>query len=169
MILKSKLEGSSVEYKIGERIGKVKDVIVNATDATWPIMGLVVSPGFGKGEVIVTVPNVVKLDDEEGNRLTVGPDAVISKMVVDISTMSKMKLDFIDNLQVLSSDGENVGKVYDVSIATGVRPWKAKKLLVHRNRSDVSSRRLRLDIKHIKNISDKGVELDLSKAQVDKL
>lgn len=173
MILKSQLEGCSVEYKVGDRIGKVNDVIVDVTDAKWPIHGLAVSPGFGKGEVIVTPPNDVTLDDEEGNRLVIAHDAAISTKVVDVSNMKSLKLDFIDNLPVMSSDGERVGSVYDVTIATRVKPWKVKKLLV---RSKIlkgglkrSERRLRLDVKHVKRVSITGIELGLSKAQVDKL
>jgi len=159
-----------VEYKIGERIGKMKDVVVDVTDAKWPITGLVVSPGFGQGEVIVTVPNVVKLDEKDSNMLAVGADAVISKEVLDVSSRTHMKLDFIDNLPVFSSDGVKVGKIYDVDIATSIRPWKAKKLLVKRESSSKDkSKRMRLDVRHVTNVSDKGVRLDFSSSQVDNL
>jgi len=170
MILKSKLEGSSVEYKIGDRIGKMRDVVVDVTDPKWPVMGLMVSPGFGKGEVMVTVPQVVKLSEEDGNKLMVGPDALISKQLVDVSSRTHMKLDFIDNLPVLSSDGATVGKIYDVGIATSIRPWKASKLLVTReNTSHSQSAKLRLDVRHVTKVSDTGVWLDFSKDQVENL
>lgn len=166
MILRSELDGYTVEYRTGDKIGKVKDIIVNAKEERWPVVGLLISPGIGKGEIVIEATKMMEIDNDEETIVITG-EATITKPFIDASNMANLLAEFVEGRPVLTKDGEKIGKVYDLVVMEGVKPWKVWKFLV--KTSGLMSRRLRMDVRDIAKITDEAVELKLLKAEIEEL
>ena len=166
MILRSEMDGFTVEYRTGDKIGKLKDIIVDSTQERWPVVGLYVSPGIGKGEIVLVPTKMVDIDADEETVVVTG-DAKIEKPMIDASNWQHLLLEFVEGRAVLTKDGEKIGKVYDAVVMEGVKPWKVWKILVKTH--GLKSRRLRMDVRDIAKITDEAVELKLLKAEIEEL
>jgi len=166
MLLRSEMDGFTVEYRTGDKIGKLKDIIVDSSKERWPVVGLYVSPGIGKAEIVLEPTKMVDIDIEEETVVVTG-DAKIIKPVIDASNLEALLLEFIEDRPVLTKDGEKIGKVYDAVVMEGVKPWKVWKVLV--KTQGLRSRRLRMDVRDIVKITDEAVELKLLKAEIEEL
>jgi sporulation protein YlmC with PRC-barrel domain len=160
------MDGFTVEYRTGDKIGKLKDIIVDSTKERWPVVGLYVSPGIGKAEIVLEPTKMVDIDVDEETIVVTG-DAKIIKPVIDASNIEDLLLEFIEDRPVLTKDGEKIGKIYDAVVMEGVKPWKVWKVLI--KTQGLRSRRLRMDVRDIVKITDEAVELKLLKAEIEEL
>lgn len=167
MILISELKGYDVEYRTGDKIGTVNDVLVDTTQDKWPIVGLMISPGFGKKNIMVTPSDEVVINLEEEEKIVVTGKAKLEVPITDASKMKQLSLDFIDKLPVVTQDGEKLGKIYDAVIMPRVTPWKVWKVLV--KVPGLKSRRLRMDVRDIQRVTDEAIELNLSMAEIEEI
>ena len=166
MILRSEMDGFTVEYRTGDKIGKLKDIIVDSTKERWPVVGLYISPGIGRAEIVMAPTKMMDINVDEETIVVTG-DATLDKPVTDASNTENLLLEFIENRPVLTKDGENIGKIYDAVVMEGVKPWKVWKILI--KTKGLRSRRLRMDVRDIAKITDEAVELNLLKAEIEEL
>ena len=129
MILRSEMDGFTVEYRTGDKIGKLKDIIVDSTKERWPVVGLYISPGIGRAEIVMAPTKMMDINVDEETIVVTG-DATLDKPVTDASNTENLLLEFIENRPVLTKDGENIGKIYDAVVMEGVKPWKVWKILI---------------------------------------
>ena len=166
MILRSEMDGFTVEYRTGDKIGKLKDIIIDSTMERWSVVGLYISPGMGKSEIVIVPTKLVDINVDEETIVVTG-DATTERPVVDASDLEHLLLEFVEDKPVLTKDGENIGKIYDAVVMEGVKPWKVWKVLI--KTQGLRSRRLRMDVRDIAKISDEAVELKLLKVEIEEL
>ena len=166
MILRSELDGFTVEYRTGDKIGKIKDIIVDSTKERWPVVGLYISPGIGKREIVIEPTQMVDIDVDEETIVVTG-EAKIERPVIDASNREHLLLEFVEDQPVLTKDGEKIGKIYDAVVMEGLMPWKVWKVLI--KTKGLRSRRLRMDVRDIAKITDEAIELKLLKAEIEEL
>lgn len=167
MLLKSDIKGFKVEFQTGDKVGKLDDLVVDSTKERWPIVGLKVVPGIARKELMVMPTHDVQIDVEEEEKIVITGKAKLEKPLVDASARSRMDLEFLDDLPVVTMDGERIGKVYDVVILERVKPWKVWKVLV--KQKGLRKRRLRMDVRDIGKVTNEAIELKLKLAEIEEI
>ena len=164
MVLRSELKGFDAEYKTGDKIGIVKDVVVDTTKEKWPVLGLVVSPGVLKKNVMVAPTEQVRIDVDE-ERVMVPGETKLEEALVGGSSRRMLQLGFMHKTPVYTKDEIKIGKIYDAVITTRLVPWKVWKVLI--KVPELISRRLRLDIRDIEKIADDRITLKLTRDELE--
>jgi len=146
-MLYSELKKYGVTTPLGDKIGKAKDVVVHIKD--WNIKEVGVSPGLFKKIIWYDFDAVKNVDDNK------------KKVVIEVEAHSASKpttgyisVNDLMRKKVFSSDEKEIGKMYDVVIATKPEYWKMEKVLIHHG---TLKRRLRLGSSEIKSVTDKIV------------
>ncbi len=165
MIQISDMRGFAIEYRTGDRIGKLGDLAVDTTKELWPVVGLIVDMGFGKGDKMIDPGEHIEVDIEEERNIELGGKAILRDPHTDASRLDHMRLHFLDGKKVFSSDEQLVGKVYDAVVFTHIKPWNVKKLLV--STKGLKSRRIRLDVNDITKVTTDGIVLDMEMAEIE--
>jgi sporulation protein YlmC with PRC-barrel domain len=137
-MLYTQLDDYKVKTPIGDKAGKLDDLIIDSE--TWKITHLVFSKGFFRKERTGVIPADVKVNDDE-KEIIVSPEVDHIDINAKESSVHHLYLSDLEDRKVLSSDGEKVGRVYDVEIATGLKKWEVWKLLIS---TGIGSRRLRI-------------------------
>ena len=165
MILRSEIKKSHVEYSTGARIGNIKDLIVDTTEKRWPVVGLLVSQGVNKKDIVVTPSGNSDITVTEKGRIIVTSDTTIEAPVIHASSKKSLMFHFIENTPVVTRDGEKIGKIFDAVIIDNIQPWAISKILV--KVPGLKSRRLRIDVRHVGKITGDAIELVLTKDEIE--
>jgi uncharacterized protein YrrD len=167
MLMKSDIKGFVVEFQTGDKVGKLEDLVVDTTKERWEVVGLRVAPGLVHRDIMVVPTQDVEIDIAEEETIVITGQAALEKPITHAASKVKMDLDFLDNLPVITADGEKIGKVYDIVVLERVKPWKVWKLLV--KQKGLRKRRLRMDVRDIGNVTDEGIELKLKLAEIEEI
>lgn len=129
---------------LGEKLGKVHCIAMNTR--AWTVEDIILKKPLRKPEEY-KLGAVKSLDETEKRIILEGKGETVREASLDHMPCCEFM-----KKKVVSSDGKDAGKIYDLVIATQFAPWKIDKLLIHLK---PLKRRLRLDISKIKSISDK--------------
>lgn len=166
MVLKSEIQGFDVEYDTGSKVGVVKDIVVDTTEERWRVVGIVVSPGIAKKEIVVKPDKEVAIDIDE-ETITISDEAEQDMAPEDASSQKNLKLEFIHKKKVYSKDDEKIGKIYDAVIMTRMAPWNVWKVVIRV--PGFIAMRVRLDIRDIESIDEDRITLKLTKDELEEI
>jgi len=161
MRLFSQLEGYDMKSKLGDDMGKLKDVIIDSK--TWNVNGLVLK-GLVKKEKTFVKPKSIELAEKE-ERIYLSPEVKVYEVSQEKSSMNYLYLSDLMKKKVFSNDDEKIGKVYDIEIATELKNWKVWKLLI---KVGFKKRRLRIKPQTIMELGE-DLKIDMTKAEVEEL
>jgi sporulation protein YlmC with PRC-barrel domain len=152
------IEEYKVVNSVGNNVGKIKDIYIDLN--TWMIVGFEITPGPLKKDQMLKVEDVVKFD--ETDKIVIVNDDFSSEEVPEHPTKEMYPFDELKKHQVLDSEGEKVGKIYNLEIPfEKLKTFKVWKVLV---RTGISERRLRLNTSEIVEIMD---DVRLAKKEED--
>lgn len=165
MLLKSEMDGWTIEYGTGEAIGRFRDLIVDTRKPRWPVRALLLSRGIARRTHLFDVPTrEIKVDRHNRTMVRHG-HAPLRQEAAGASALDRLRLGSLAGAQVFSSDNEPIGKAYDFVIATSPpEGWLVWRLLV--KVPGARSRRLRLPIGDIASIGRDGIVLRASKEEI---
>ena len=165
MLLKSELGRWAVEYGTGERLGKVRDVIVDTRRTNWPVTGLVITPGLGRGRHRLDVPTAELEVDPHARVLRRRGRTELIEEGPNASSLDHLHLSGLDGAAVYSQDDQPVGRAYDFVIATSPPSgWLVWRFLV--NVPGARSRRLRLHVDDIASVERRRITLKATRDEL---
>ncbi len=165
MLLKSEMNGWDVQYGTGEKIGTVRDLVVNTTARRWPVTGIVLTHGLSHRRRCLDVPTDELAVEARDHRLVRRGRTPIHEEAVDTSTPDHLVLGSLEGAKVYSRDEQYLGRAYDFAISTApAGGWLVWKFLVRP--SDARSARLRLRVGDIAEISRDRIVLKASKDEL---
>jgi sporulation protein YlmC with PRC-barrel domain len=160
MVLFSELEDYEVVDKLGKKVGKVDDLIVDLS--TWNITGIKLAHGILRKKVIHKLEHIEKTDEHE-KMIVIPADAPVEEPLEKSTFSSALLDDDLLHKEVISSDNNEVGKVYDIDIPISLKKWKVWKILIKRG---MKERRLRINTDDIDSVSDE-IKLKKSMSELD--
>lgn len=160
MVLYSELEDYEVVNQLGKKIGKFDGLIVDFAD--WNVKNIILSHGILKKHVSVKLEKLKKADEED-KKLIIPTEAQEEDMPESSSYNAAFVEDDLIGKKVVSSDDQDVGKVYDIDIPISLKHWKVWKILIKRG---MKERRLRIGPDEIESVSDEIV-LKKSISEID--
>ncbi len=149
----TQVKGYRVRTPSGQDHGKLHDLYVDLD--TWNVPFLVVSGGILMKKE--TYPFTMLTDVDEIEKMILLEDSDPLEEVPAGRALARMK-DLLGT-KVMSEEGEDVGKLYDIDISTKLKQWKVWKLLI---RTGFGERRLRISSSEVRDISDRIVISALS-------
>ncbi|HEX9709953.1 MAG TPA: PRC-barrel domain-containing protein [Candidatus Thermoplasmatota archaeon] len=159
--MKSEIVGTTVEYATGDKLGKVRDILVDTTGAKWPVVGLVVGSQASTREHLLTPSAKVSVVEKAGKRrVVVTGHAEMKPITHRASSRDRMRLSHLDRADVKGDDDKSVGRLYDVVLRLSTDPWRVDRLLVRPK--GVKGRRLRVAPQHVAAVRRKEVVLSMS-------
>lgn len=162
--MKSEIVGATVEYSTGDKLGKVHDILVDATGPRWPVVGLMVISGTPARERLLPVGKGVQVVERGRSRRVVVTGHVQLKPVAQrASPRNRMRLSHIDKARVKGQDQKEVGKAYDFVIATRTDPWRLDRILVRPKGR--KARRLRVAPAQVASVRHQVIVLELSSSE----
>ncbi len=166
MMLGSELEEYTAVDSLGEKIGKVKDAIVDTTGEEWNVKELVVSKGLLKGEAVFSFEDIKKFDEDE-KRIALKDGTDLQDFDEEKLSHEYLSMDAVKERDVFDSNEEEIGKIYDYVLATNLTPWQVVKILIRPHGNRLKGRRIRLDVEKITEIKD-VITVNISRDEVDK-
>jgi sporulation protein YlmC with PRC-barrel domain len=163
MVLYTELKDYDVVDKLGKEVGKIDDLIVDLS--SWEITGIKLSHGILRKKVIHKLEHIEKTDEHE-KKITIPSNAPEEEPIEKSSFTSALMDDDLIHKEVVSSDNNEIGKVYDVDIPIKLKHWKVWKILIKRG---MKERRLRIAPDEIESVSEEiKLKKSLSEIDVDK-
>lgn len=148
MVLYSDLKDFKIYSQIGEERGKITGLIVDLND--WKVKNLIVSPRMLKKKVIYKMDDLKEVKEHE--KKIIIPGEINGEEIPEEESLSSAILDdVIIHKMVVSKDGHEIGKIYDLDIPLKLKHWMVWKILVKRG---IKERRLRVGPEDIDNISE---------------
>jgi len=148
MVLYSELKDFKVINSLGEDKGKLAGLIVDLSN--WNVKNLIISPRILKKKVVYKMEDMKEV--KEHDKKIVIPNEVEEGEMPEKSSMSAALVeDALLGKEVVSSDGHEVGKVYDFDIPLKLKNWMVWKILIKRG---IKERRLRLGHEDIESVSE---------------
>jgi len=160
MVLYSELKD---DYKIVSTVmktqGKVDGVMVNTKD--WKVSGLMIKPGWLKKNVLIKMDQIDSVDVLE-KTITVSAEVDKEEVPVDAKA-DKKNVPLVSNelnanvddvligKMAISSDGQEIGKIYDFDTPMKLDKWLVWKVLV---KTGFKSRRIRVSSSDITGIGE---------------
>jgi sporulation protein YlmC with PRC-barrel domain len=164
MILGSELEKYSVYDSLGKEIGTIKDIIVDTTKEEWNTKEIILNKGILKGESVFSYEDINKLD-EETKRVELKEQTKLHELDENKYSHEYLSMDSVKKREILSSEEDEVGKIYDYVILNSLERWKISKILVKPHEHILTGRRIRLDVKNIDKIKEM-ITLKLAKKEL---
>jgi sporulation protein YlmC with PRC-barrel domain len=164
MNLGSELKDFVVIDSLGEKVGHIKDFIVDTTKDEWDVVDVLISKGMMKGKGVFSFDSIEKFDEDE-QEINLKEHAEIDDLDEEKFGHDYILMEEIKDKKIFSVDEEEIGKIYDFVIATSLTPWKTIKLLVHPHEHIIKGRRIRLDVDNVSKITD-VITVDLSKDKI---
>lgn len=165
MLLKSEISGRTVQYATGEKIGRVRDLIVNTEKENWPVTALVLSRGAARGSHLLDVPTRELEIDREKHAVVRHGHAQFHQEASRASSLDHLRLSSLDGARVYSHDEQSIGTAYDFVIATTPPGgWLVWRFLVRV--PGARSRRLRLHVSDIESVQKGRITLKAEKDEI---
>ncbi len=160
MVLYSDLKDFKVYSQIGEERGKLSGLIVDLKN--WKVKNLIVSPRILKKKVVYKMDDLKEVKEHE--KKVVIPGEVDGEEIPERESLSAAILDdVIIHKKVVSKDGHDVGKIYDLDIPLKLKHWMVWKILIKRG---MKERRLRVGTDDIDNIGE-NIMLKMSISEIE--
>ena len=146
-MLYSILKKCELTTPIGEKIGKITDLLVDTRETPWTVKKITLKKRILGKSFAYPIDQVEKVNKTQKNvRVTgyVKPETP--------PTLSKLGMMFLGDLtkkNAVSEDGEKIGKIYDFDVSTLTKPWTVEKVLI---KTGIKKRRLRISVDRIKTI-----------------
>ena len=147
MILFSQMEGYEIRSQMGDRMGKMKDLVIDTSN--WKVKGLVIAE---KKKRMLVNPHDLKIEWAE-EKIILSPEVRTVEDLQEKSSVHNMYLSDLVKKHVISSDDEEVGRIFDVEITTELKDWEVWKLLI---KVGFKKRRLRIKPKKIRKLDEVG-------------
>lgn len=162
MLLKSELSGWEVQSGTGEKIGTVKDLVVNTTSARWPVTDLLLSHGVSRRRHLWDLPVREVKVDPKGHTLVRREHTPLHGEAPGGSSLDHLRLGSLRGAKVYDRNLEYLGTAFDFDVDP--RPassWLVLKFLV--KRPGVGTRRLRLSVSDVAQVAKGKIVLKASK------
>ena len=157
LVMRTETDGWTVRYGTGERIGALKDFIVDTKASPWEVRSLVIRNGLGRGAHLLDLPTPhLEVDKPEKAFVKTG-HADLRDAPEPTSSADHLRLSSLAGMKVYSSDEKLLGKAYDFAIATATQHWMVWRFLV--DVPGLRSRRLRLPVSDIASVSNERIIL----------
>lgn len=154
--LYSELIRNSVKNPAEKKKSKLVDIVAKARNKYWEVVQLKIESGLISKKGMYISPKYLKnvLNDEE---------LELKKGIIDADKNPSEDADIflcrLNNEKVLSTEGNELGRIYDFEIYVSEHPWKVWKILVKPSGLSPLKRRLRIPIKSIEKIDSDGLYL----------
>jgi len=155
-ILYSELIRNAVKNPAEKKKSKLVDIIAKPREKYWQVIQLKIESGLISKKGMYISPESVKniLNEEE---------LELKKGIIDgnknPSDEADIFLSRVNNVKVLSSESNELGRVYDFEIHVSDTPWKVWKLLVKPSGLSPLKKRLRIPVKNVEKIDAEGIYL----------
>lgn len=155
-LLYSELIRKVVRNPAEKKKSKLVEFVAKERDKYWEIVQVKIECGLisKKGRYIPPSYLINVLDDQ---------DLELKEGIVEGETSPSSGADIflsrLNNEKVLSSDGNELGRIYDFEIHVSETPWKVWKILVKPIGMSPLKRRLRIPVHNIKEVTSEGVFL----------
>jgi sporulation protein YlmC with PRC-barrel domain len=160
MVLYSELKGYKVVNQLGKELGKINELIVDLSD--WEIKNIILTHGLRRKHVSHKLESL-KSADEANKKLIIPSDSPEEEVPETSSLEAAFVKDDLLGKKVVSSDHQDVGKVYDFDVPLSLKHWKIWKVLIKRG---LKERRLRIGPDEILSV-EKDVVLKKSLSELE--
>jgi len=147
-MLYSILKKCELTTPIGEKIGKITDLLVDTRKTPWTVKKITLETRRMLGKSFAyPIDQVEKVNKAQKNvRVTgyVEPEAPPALSKVDM-----MFLGDLTKKNAVTEDGEKIGKIYNFDVSTVTKPWTVEKVLI---KTGIKKRRLRISVDRVKTI-----------------
>jgi len=146
-MLYSILKKCELTTPIGEKIGKITDLLVDARETPWTVKKITLKTRmFGKS-FAYPIDQVEKVNKAQKNvRITGYVEPETPPM---LSKVDMMFLGDLTKKNAVTEDGEKIGKIYNFDISTLTKPWTVEKVLI---KTGIKKRRLKISVDRVKTI-----------------
>lgn len=160
MVLYSELKDFKVMNSLGEGKGKLAGLIVDLSN--WNVKNLIISPRMLKKKVVYKMDDMKEVQEHD-KKIVISNEMEEEEMPEKSSMNAAFVEDDLLGKEVVSSDGHEIGKVYDFDVPLELKSWSIWKILIKRG---MKERRLRLGQDDIESISE-NIMLKKSLSEID--
>lgn len=154
--LYSELIRSVVKNPAEKKKSKLVEIVAKSRDRYWQVVQLKIESGLISKKGIYVDPKYINNVLDEG-------DLKLKKGIIDGNKNPREDADLflsrINNEKVLSSNGNELGRIYDFEIHVSQSPWKVWKVLVKPTGLSPLQRRLRIPVKKVEKVESEGIFL----------
>jgi len=161
MVLYSELKDYKVVNQLGKELGKIEELIVDFSD--WKVKNIVLKHGGIRKKHVSHKLETLKKADEAEKKLIIPSDSPGEELPETSSFNAAFVTDDLLGKKVVSSDHQEVGKVYDFDVPLTLKHWKVWKILIKRG---MKERRLRIGPDEILSMAEEVV-LKKSISEID--
>ena len=147
-MLWSNMEGTKIVTPLGDKIGTLDDLEFNGE--TWKVSYVIIKEGALKRKYFAVEPAKIEIKEDEDIELSPEVERKDYEFM-DPPSIHHMYITDLIGKKVESSDGEIIGKVYDVDVATELEQWEIWKILI---KVGIKERRLRIGPDEIKDLGE---------------
>lgn len=164
MVLKSELRGWDVQSGTGEKLGTVRDLVVDTTSLRWPVKHVLLSRGVPRRRLLDLPIQEVEIDPR-GGVLVRRQYTPLPREAPGGSALDHLRLDALQGAKVYDAANDYLGTAYDFTIES--RPsaaWVVQRFLVQP--PGVNTRRLRLSVADIAQVVKGKIVLKVTKETI---
>ena len=146
-MLYSILKKCELTTPIGEKIGKITDLLVDTRETPWAVKKITLKTRRMLGKSFAyPIDHVGKVDKTQKNVRVKGyvePETA--------PTLSKVDMMYLGDLKktAVTEDDEKIGKIYNFDVSTLTKPWTVEKVLI---KTGTRKRRLKISVDRVKTI-----------------
>jgi len=146
-MLYSILKKCELTTPIGEKIGKITDLLVDTCKTPWTVKKIALKTRMLGKSFAYPIDQVEKVDKTQKTVQVTGH--VEPETPPTLSKVDMMYLEDLTKKNAVTEDGEKIGKIYNFDISTVTKPWTVEKVLI---KTGIRKRRLRISVDRIKTI-----------------
>ncbi|MFW5928623.1 MAG: hypothetical protein ACOC5D_00100 [Thermoplasmatota archaeon] len=154
--LYSEMIRSVVKNPAEKKKSKLVEIVAKSRDKYWQVVQLKIESGLISKKGIYVDPKYINNVLDEG-------DFKLKKGIIDGNKNPREDADLflsrINNEKVLSSNGNELGRIYDFEIHVSESPWKVWKVLVKPTGLSPLQRRLRIPVEKVEKVESEGIFL----------
>jgi len=146
-MLYSILKKCELTTPLGEKIGKITDLLVDARETPWTVKKITLKTRILGKSFAYPIDQIEKVNKAQKNvRITgyVEPETPPALSKVDM-----MFLGDLTKKNAVTEDGEKIGKIYNFDVSTLTKPWTVEKVLI---KTGIRKRRLKISVDRVKTI-----------------
>lgn len=147
-MLYSILKKCELTTPIGEKIGKITDLLVDTRETPWTVKKITLKTRrmLGKSSAY-PIDQVEKVNKTLKNVRVKG--YVEPETAPTLSKVDMMHLGDLTKKTAVTEDDEKIGKIYNFDVSTLTKPWTVEKVLI---KTGIRKRRLRISVDRVKTI-----------------
>ena len=147
-MLYSILKKCELTTPIGEKTGKITDLLVDARETPWTVKKIALETRRMLGKSFTyPIDQVGKVNKAQKNVRVTG--YVEPETPPTVSKVDMMFLGDLTKKDAVTEDGEKIGKIYNFDVSTVTKPWTVEKVLI---KTGIKKRRLRISVDRVKTI-----------------